>query len=155
MVRWQDDWMTKCKWPKDPMKWPNYQITKWPNEKLTNWQNDGMMEWLDVRKLRRRLTVWYIIVFNLPDSVHGLQHGPHQQDGVQQALHGAERQDVGPRQGSHQVRPQEGRQDGHWLPGAHRVVAKTSKSLMMTRFRNRVLRYFRKTSTLAYWGTEW
>ena len=32
------------------------------NDRMTGWVDDWMMEWLDVRKLRRRLTVWYIYV---------------------------------------------------------------------------------------------
>ena len=39
MTGWQDDWMT-----------------------VTEWQSDRVIEWQDDRKLRRRLTGWYILI---------------------------------------------------------------------------------------------
>ena len=54
--KWHSEWVTK--WPNDQVtgdrviKWPNDQVTELPS---TKWQDD--------RKLRRRLTGWYIFLF--------------------------------------------------------------------------------------------
>ena len=75
MTGWRDDWWTG--WRNDRMtEWPDDQMTKWLVNGMTGWLDDHMTGWLDDqmtsspydhmtiwlndRKLRRRLTVWYI-----------------------------------------------------------------------------------------------
>ena len=45
---------------KQVTKWPSDWVTEWPSDQVTKWQSDQVTEWLGDRKLRRRLTVWYI-----------------------------------------------------------------------------------------------
>ena len=37
------------------------QVTDWPSDQMSEWSNDQMTGWQDDRKLRIRLTVWYIL----------------------------------------------------------------------------------------------
>ena len=54
MTGWLDDWMT---W------WLDDQMTRWP-DRVTEWPSDRMTKWPSNRKLRRRLTGWYIFILN-------------------------------------------------------------------------------------------
>ena len=55
--QWASDQVTEMtKWP----KWPNDKLTEWPSDWVTKWQ---VTERPSDRKLRRRLTVWYILYF--------------------------------------------------------------------------------------------
>ena len=47
LTKWLSDWVTE---------WPNDQVTKWSSDQVTKWPGDP-----NDRKLRRRLTVWYIL----------------------------------------------------------------------------------------------
>ena len=48
-------------WPDDLMTWwPDEKMPRWPDDQLSRWPDDQMTRWPDDRKLRRRLTVWYI-----------------------------------------------------------------------------------------------
>ena len=56
------------KWPST--EWPSDQVTEWPSDQVTKWLNDWVTterpsnqvtKWPSDRKLRRRLTVWYIL----------------------------------------------------------------------------------------------
>ena len=63
VTKWPSDQVTK--WPSDWVtKWPSDQMTKWQNDQMTELSNDHMTGWQDNRKLRRRLTVWYIFISN-------------------------------------------------------------------------------------------
>ena len=46
-------------------KWLSDRVTEWPSDQVTEWPSDRVTEmtgWQDDRKLRRRLTVWYIYI---------------------------------------------------------------------------------------------
>ena len=59
MRGWLDDWTTG--WPDDQMTgWLDDHMTKWMEE-WAGWLDGWMTGWPDDRKLRRRLTVWYIL----------------------------------------------------------------------------------------------
>ena len=86
VTKWPSDWVTESddrvtKWPNDQVtelasdkvsKWPSDWVTKWPNDQMNELSKDQMTGWQDVRKLRRRLTVWYIVV-SMP--MHRVQWG--------------------------------------------------------------------------------
>ena len=57
MTEWPSDWVTK---------WPSDRVTEWHSDRVTEWQSDQVTKWPSTqvtRKLRRRLTVWYIWIY--------------------------------------------------------------------------------------------
>ena len=59
VTEWPSDQVTE--WPSDRVtEWPSDQVTKWPSDRVTKWPSDQVTKWPSDRKLRRRLTVWYI-----------------------------------------------------------------------------------------------
>ena len=79
MTGWQDDrwWMTGWQMMDDRMTddgwkddgWQDELMTGWQDELMTRWPmtrcpDDRMSRWQDDGKLRRRLTVWYILKIN-------------------------------------------------------------------------------------------
>ena len=65
-------------WPSDQVtEWPSDRVTEWPSDQVTEWNewpSDQMNGWQDDRKLRRLLTVRYILY--AIDAIHYclLQH---------------------------------------------------------------------------------
>ena len=62
-------------WPSDRVtEWPSDQVTKWPSDQVTKWPSDQVTEWPSDRKLRRRLTGWYIcnIIFRTPVHISAI-----------------------------------------------------------------------------------
>ena len=68
VTKWLGDWVTE--WPSDWVtKWPSDQVTKWLSDWVIEWPSaqvpkcpsDQVTKWLCDRKLRRRLTEWYIV----------------------------------------------------------------------------------------------
>ena len=60
VTEWPSDQVTE--WPSDKVtKQPNDRVTEWLSDRVTKRPSDRATEWSSDRKLRRRLTVWYII----------------------------------------------------------------------------------------------
>ena len=69
VIKWLSDQVTK--WPSDRVtEWPSDWVTEWLSDRVTEWQSDQVTKWQSDqvtkqpsdRKLRRRLTVWYISI---------------------------------------------------------------------------------------------
>ena len=59
MTEWPSDQVSE--WPSDQVtKWPSDRVSKWPSDRVTEWPRERVTEWPSDRKLRRRLTGWYI-----------------------------------------------------------------------------------------------
>ena len=55
--------MTDTEWPSDRVtEWLSDRVAEWPSDRVTEWTSDQVTEWLSNRKLRRRLTGWYILI---------------------------------------------------------------------------------------------
>ena len=50
-------------WWQDDRSDRSDQVTEWPSDQVTEWLSDRVTGWQDDRKLRRRLTVWYIFFY--------------------------------------------------------------------------------------------